>query len=595
MPYGNTQELPSTFGNLPAAAKRIALEVVNDRLEAGDDEQTAIKKAWGAVKRSFRQEGEEWVAKDNELKTVNIVNFPIWSTGTFNGDEYTLADLHEMKRAHEELPLKPFAKLGHDPAQKVSGAPAVGWIENLKVDEEEEVLYADVMRVPEKLGELIKVGGYRTRSPEIFWDVEYEGEEYPRVLKAVAFLGSDLPANPTLDDYYKLYGIKPPQVSYEEVVPEEAELRSYEIQITLNSDNGEEEPEDETLLSYDDGEISIDPDNSQEVKLRKIEDALRNLSQSRQEELWVRWTFDSFVIASQYRSGGDGESVLWVVPFSWSEGEPEIAPRSEWVQIEENTTFSIASYEGEEEGNENLYAEAEMLVDRMQSVVSRREGAPELRGWAAEVKRRFYEVAPKTQEDGGQAVPEGVDEGAGKNASQEDAGMKEKLYEELGFDADTPEEEVIETLKEYQSRPESQPEPDLRGYVSTESDEFKTLQKDAESGRQASVQLYEMERKRVLDKAETEGKFDPADRETWQKDYDDNPELVARMLDRMKPVREYGQQGSEDGKKPIDPNDRSAIADRAKELIREYEADSKELDWGEAVKLAHREASGEEG
>lgn len=263
MPYQSIAELPTTFNRLPAAAKAIALAVVNSSLAAGDDEETAIRKAWGAVKRSYEQRGEEWVKKMEEvvttqtittdstavgswtitaaepLTTEDILGVQLFAVGTWHGVKFDHDDLDAMVKAAQELPLKRPVVIDHDDSQpllKRSGVPAAGWVENLRRDGDK--LLGDLKAVPSKLAALIRAGAYRTRSAEIYRQYIYGDRVYPLVFKALALLGGRIPEVKTLDDIVALYGAGAECVTFEE-----GDLASY-------TEGGEEAPTDaRTALS----------------------------------------------------------------------------------------------------------------------------------------------------------------------------------------------------------------------------------------------------------------------------------------------------------------------------------------------------------
>ncbi len=142
------------------------------------------------------------------LDTVDLNDVEIWSTGTFNGDTYTESDLADMEKNHAALDgiVKPYMKLGHDKGQKLiqdDGYPSAGWVTNVK--KKGLKLYGDIKSVPKKLAEMIEAKAYGRFSPEIFWNLKHEGKTYRRVLGALALLGADTPANPTLEDFINLY------------------------------------------------------------------------------------------------------------------------------------------------------------------------------------------------------------------------------------------------------------------------------------------------------------------------------------------------------------------------------------------------------
>jgi hypothetical protein len=142
------------------------------------------------------------------LETEDRNNVEIWSAGTYNGDTYTDADLEAMARSFTELAgeYKPYMKLGHDAGQALlqkDGYPAAGWVTNVR--RVGSKLYADIKQIPKRLAELIDAKAYGRFSPEIWWNMKHNGKTYSRVLKAVALLGADVPANPTLADWITLY------------------------------------------------------------------------------------------------------------------------------------------------------------------------------------------------------------------------------------------------------------------------------------------------------------------------------------------------------------------------------------------------------
>ena len=66
MPYASTDDLPeSVRGHLPSHAREIYLAAFNNawRQHARDPDHEAVvhRIAWGAVKRSYRKDGDVWV------------------------------------------------------------------------------------------------------------------------------------------------------------------------------------------------------------------------------------------------------------------------------------------------------------------------------------------------------------------------------------------------------------------------------------------------------------------------------------------------------------------------------------------------------
>lgn len=76
MPYKTIGELPDNLKDLPVHAKEIYLSAFNSAFEQykdrGDQRETlAHATAWAAVKKSYKKEGDKWVAKENnKLQSV---------------------------------------------------------------------------------------------------------------------------------------------------------------------------------------------------------------------------------------------------------------------------------------------------------------------------------------------------------------------------------------------------------------------------------------------------------------------------------------------------------------------------------------------
>jgi len=146
------------------------------------------------------------------LPTTSIPGVEIFSTGVFNGDEFFEDDLQAMVQALPQTGFQPTVKAGHaegqeqeEQARKVFGSPALGYVNRLYVRGEK--LVADLIDVPRKFADLIKVGAFKKVSAEIYLRFKNEntGSVLPRVLKSVAFLGADIPALTNLDSVTSLY------------------------------------------------------------------------------------------------------------------------------------------------------------------------------------------------------------------------------------------------------------------------------------------------------------------------------------------------------------------------------------------------------
>lgn len=142
------------------------------------------------------------------METHKIHGVEIFSAGTWNGDEYSTEDLHEIVKAFDEnkVGFRPFLKLGHDESQTLlqqDGYPAAGWVERIYVQGEK--LMADFVDIPKKIFDLIKSKAYRKVSCEIYWNLKVNEKLYPKLLGAVALLGADNPGVMNLNDILGMY------------------------------------------------------------------------------------------------------------------------------------------------------------------------------------------------------------------------------------------------------------------------------------------------------------------------------------------------------------------------------------------------------
>ncbi len=160
-----------------------------------------------AEKQNKSKESKK-VVLDKLPETKELKDVEIFKVGKWNNDSYSAKDLDEMVKAFNELKdeIKPPLKLGHGKQDllKQQGMPAAGWISKLKIVGQK--LLADIIQVPKTIYELVKKGAYKKISSEIYWGYKAnDGHTYPRVLRAVALLGSDIPAVTGLKDVEALY------------------------------------------------------------------------------------------------------------------------------------------------------------------------------------------------------------------------------------------------------------------------------------------------------------------------------------------------------------------------------------------------------
>lgn len=138
-------------------------------------------------------------------QTFNINGVEIFSTGVWNGDKYSKKDLDAMVKNFDETGFQPPLKLGHNEEQPEmkDGEPALGYVD--KIYTTGNKLLADFKELPKKVYEAIKRGNYKRVSSEIYWNYKNNGSVLDRVLKAVALLGSEIPAVTNLEAIEGLY------------------------------------------------------------------------------------------------------------------------------------------------------------------------------------------------------------------------------------------------------------------------------------------------------------------------------------------------------------------------------------------------------
>ena len=199
MPYNNISELPDSIkNNLPKEAQQIFMAAFNNAFE-DNDEETSIKIAWSAVKNVFEQDEDgNWIKKEensfsptlykNKDNTYSIKNKPIGRVGDFSkglNKPYELTHFEQIIKNYVDntIPIK--ANTFDHVESEISGLPAVGWIENPRI--EENTLIIDVKDIPKQAGEWLEKGYYKNTSSEIRWI----GED-PHLVR-VAFLGATIP------------------------------------------------------------------------------------------------------------------------------------------------------------------------------------------------------------------------------------------------------------------------------------------------------------------------------------------------------------------------------------------------------------------
>ncbi|GEM_PF-6517965 len=134
--------------------------------------------------------------------TEDFPNQEVFRAGRWNNDDYSISDLDAICEAADKVGFRIPIKVGHSETQEL---PAAGFVENVR--RVGDKLVGDFKNVPRKIAELIKQGGFLSKSAEIYWNWQHgaTGKMFPRVLKAVAILGQSIPAVSGLNDLAGLY------------------------------------------------------------------------------------------------------------------------------------------------------------------------------------------------------------------------------------------------------------------------------------------------------------------------------------------------------------------------------------------------------
>jgi hypothetical protein len=147
------------------------------------------------------------------MQKYTIKDVQIFSAGEWNDEKFTTKDLENMVKSFDETKsgVKPYIKLGHDKNQKIAknsnlqkdGLPALGWIDKMSVTGDK--LIADLVDIPKKVYDLIKIGAYKKVSCEMFFNVKIKDKRFSHLITAISLLGADTPAVMNLDDIHSLY------------------------------------------------------------------------------------------------------------------------------------------------------------------------------------------------------------------------------------------------------------------------------------------------------------------------------------------------------------------------------------------------------
>jgi hypothetical protein len=250
MPF-TTEDVDKHIKGLDPKQKEQWVEVANSALakcekEGGAEcDASAIRQANGVVKKN---------SKDFEHnQTFNIEGVEIFAIGKWNGDNFTEQDLKGIVEASTEVGFDPPVTTDHK-----QGGPALGWGEQIKFKAGK--LVADLSKLPLKLYEAIKRENYKRISVELYSNYTQNGKTWPYVLKAITFLGADIPAVPTLEAISSLYS------------DDSGKYKWYEYTKTAeNKDNGD------TKFNKKGGEQMKEKNDTIEVDVKIYQDTITEL------------------------------------------------------------------------------------------------------------------------------------------------------------------------------------------------------------------------------------------------------------------------------------------------------------------------------
>lgn len=140
-----------------------------------------------------------------------IEGVELFAVGVWHHVRFTADDLQGIAKAfaHFTSVLRVPLKLGHNDEQQVTdGMPALGWVSNVRLSEDNKKLLGDFVDVPDIVYNAISKKLYNSLSIELDLEVDYKGDRFPYLLTGVALLGADLPAVNTLSDLSSYIGKK---------------------------------------------------------------------------------------------------------------------------------------------------------------------------------------------------------------------------------------------------------------------------------------------------------------------------------------------------------------------------------------------------
>lgn len=209
--YAEDKDLPDGVKDkMPPEAMTVWRGAYNKAAKEGMKGEDCEKKAWAALKEAGWKKGDDGMfAKDKKPEPMgqkkHTFDAEVFATGTWKGDDYTIADLDDMVKNFALLgdSVKPPVKLGHNRGKRNTkntsdGQPAMGWVSALRRNGNK--LIATLTEVPDLVYRAVRGNLYKRVSSEIYWNLKKGGRTFTKVLSGVALLGADIPAVDVLED-----------------------------------------------------------------------------------------------------------------------------------------------------------------------------------------------------------------------------------------------------------------------------------------------------------------------------------------------------------------------------------------------------------
>jgi hypothetical protein len=490
---------------------------------------------------------------------VTIPNIPLIEAGV----EYSLStgpttftpdDLRDMVTAANEDPAipKPRLKIGHnDPrfdVNRFDGEPAFGKFENLRLDENGMVIYADLSGVPKWLADVMPTA-YPSRSVEVWWNVTSQaGGQWRAVITAVAALGVVWPGINQLEDLPAMYGESVPDGV--EVVAVEASQGGADVKKLFGRKEGAQ-----AAASLDD------------IRRAFYQD------QASGDQYWW-WIRDIMTDPNQLVVEDDESGQLYLMSYSSSAegevtfGEPEPV-RVEYVADKKAAAASLAAAVTAGKTVAVSYAswaESRPInptmgggMDRKDAI--RRLGLPEdasdedISTALDEFNASIRGNAPTANDPGIQVQETGTPDEMLGLPPQQHPGTGDNANDQVTPPVPAPDSNAsAESGGDAQAALEAAR---AAGLVVLDRGAYDALRTDAGLGRKAYEDQQSEKTKRVIDEALAAGKFPPSRREAWEKSMAADPAGTMAMLDSLEPnlvpVNEVGRgDGREESQASVD-------------------------------------------